>query len=105
MPPGDTARLFHQLTSYTPGPDWKEVPVEHPLVLSGFRTIDTPTFTTPCKAYRAGLPAVELPREWPSPGVAATAALAGGELPAARLDLGALARVLFLAAGVVRTSD
>lgn len=52
------------------------------------------------------MPAVELPRAWRSAGDPATAALAGrSTTPRAALDLGKLARVLHLSAGVLRTAE
>ena len=48
---------------------------------------------------------MELPREWPSPGVSATGALAGIVPSGGVLDLAALARILFLSAGVVRVVE
>jgi SagB-type dehydrogenase family enzyme len=76
MAPGDSARLYHRLTAVSPE-------TLEPLVL------DLPTFPAPCKVYPGGLPEVPLPAEWPPPG---------------RLDVAALARILHLSAGVVRTS-
>src|SRR4051794_41950551 len=90
MAPGDTARLYHRLTSYTPEREWT-TPVDDPRVLQGFKQIDIPTFPAACKLYPPGLPAVALPREWPAP-------------TAGALDLAALARVLHLSAGVARGS-
>ena len=104
MAPGDMARLYHRLTSYEPEREWT-TPVEDPRIVEGFTQIDLPTFPAPCKAYAVGLPRVELPRAWPSPGVSATAALAGVPVAPRRLDLDTLARVLFLSAGVVRTAE
>src|SRR3954447_10848277 len=91
MAPGDTARLYHRLTSYTPEREWT-TPVDDPRVLQGFKQIDIPTFPAACKLYPPGLPAGALPREWPA-------------RTAGALDLAALARVLHLSAGVVRVSE
>jgi hypothetical protein len=105
MPPGDTARLYHRLTSYGPDRDWPPAePPRHPLLLSGFRTRDLATFTAPCKSYGPGLPTQPLPKTWPEPAATATETLAGRHTPAA-LDRAQLARILFLSAGVVRTSE
>src|SRR3954453_12580579 len=105
MAPGDTARLYHRLTSYTPEREWT-TPVDDPRVLQNFTPIDIPAFPAACKLYPPGLPAVALPREWPAPDAPAAAVLAGWA-PAAggALDLAALARVLHLSAGVVRVSE
>jgi SagB-type dehydrogenase family enzyme len=76
MPPGRTARDYHRLTSVSPE-------TLEPLVL------DLPAFPAPCKVYPDGPPTVALPDEWDA---------------RAGLDLAALARILHLSAGVVRTS-
>src|SRR3954454_635539 len=105
MAPGDTARLYHRLTSYTPEREWT-TPVDDPRVLQNFTPIDIPAFPAACKLYPPGLPAVALPREWPAPDAPAAAVLAG-RAPAGggALDLAALARVLHLSAGVGRVSE
>ena len=105
MPPGDTARLYHRLTSYSPEREWT-VPVDDPRVLQDFVPNDFDTWPAPCKAYAPGLPAVELPRAWPTVAAPATAVLAGRrDAPQGRLDLPALARLLHLSAGVVRVVE
>ncbi|HEY7077064.1 MAG TPA: hypothetical protein VH418_16920 [Solirubrobacteraceae bacterium] len=84
MAPGDTARLYHRITSASPpSPD-------DPRVLAGFTPNVRATFPAHCKAYPPGLPVVALPRAWP---------------PATRLDLARLARLLHLSAGVVRLAE
>ncbi len=112
MAAGDTARLYHRLTScrYGPGLEWPEpgqpVPVGDPRMLADFVPVDLARLPAPCKAYPSGLPVVELPREWPPVDVSATAVLAGQTLPApARVDLPGLARLLHLSAGVVRVIE
>jgi SagB-type dehydrogenase family enzyme len=104
MAQGDTARLYHRLTSYSAGMDFPAPPADHPLVLQDFVSNDLARWTFQSKAYPDALPRVELPREWPRVAVSATAALAGASAPAP-LDLPSLARVLFLSAGVVRTTE
>ncbi len=105
MAPGDAARLYHELTSYGPWDGWPP-PARHPLVLQDFEPNDLATFPAPCKAYRAGLPVVELPRDWPAGTNPATAVLAGRHTPPpASLDLAGLARLLHLSAGVVRIAE
>src|SRR3954469_12665637 len=103
MADGDTARLYHRLASYGPEKDFPAKPVQHELVLQDFEANDVTTWPPQVKAYGDGLPAVALPREWPVPDVAATAVLAG-TARSLELTLPALARLLFLSAGVVRTS-
>src|SRR3954471_10983843 len=104
MAPGDTARLYHRLSSYEPEREFT-VPIDDPLVLRDFVANDFDSWPAACKAYPDGLPVVELPQRWPDVAVAATAALAGAPVPPARLDLSALARLLHLAAGVVRVVE
>src|SRR4051812_37007543 len=62
MASGDTARLYHRLSSYSGDPriDWP-TPVDHPLVLQDFVPNDRPTFPEHHKRYRDNLPSVELP--------------------------------------------
>ena len=64
MAPGDTARLYHRLTSYGREREW-DAPVDDPRVLRDFEANVRATFPAHCKAYPAGLPVVELPRKWP----------------------------------------
>ena len=105
MAAGDTARLYHELTSYSPEREWT-VPVDDPRVLQDFVPNDFETWPAPCKAYPPGLPVVELPRSWPADAGPATAVLAGRQAAApAVLDLPALARLLHLSAGVVRVAE
>src|SRR3954447_21396146 len=105
MLPGHTARLYHRLTSYEPGRQWT-TPIEHELVVQGFEPNDFARWPAACKAYADDVPRIELPREWPSIDTPATAVLAGTQ-PAAprRVDVPALARMLFLASGVVRVVE
>lgn len=105
MVPGDAARIYHQLTSYSPEREW-DVPVDDPRVLKDFEANVRETFPAPCKAYPAGLPIVELPRSWGLGAGAATAVLAGQCTgPPVPLDLAQLARLLHLSAGVVRVTE
>ena len=112
MAPGDTARLYHRLTSYSYVPDdeWPTpagpAPVDDPLVLQDFVPLDLRRVPAPCKAYPPGLPVHELPRSWPPVDAPAIAVLAGGHAAnPAILDLPGLARLLHLSAGVVRVSE
>jgi hypothetical protein len=105
MRPGDTTRLYHELTSYVPDREWTD-PVDHPLVVQDFEPNDFARWPPAHKLYDGGLPVVELPREWPAVGVAATAVLAGRPaISSAPLDIPSLARLLHLSAGVVRIVD
>ena len=106
MAPGDTARLYHRLSSYSGDPraDWP-MPIDHPLVLQDFAPNDRPTFPAHRKRYFDGLPSVELPAAW-APVRAPTIELLAGrhETAATPVDLGGLARLLHLSAGVVRVA-
>jgi SagB-type dehydrogenase family enzyme len=105
MAPGDTARLYHRLTSYESGRD-VDVPVDDPRLLKDFEANVLATFPAHCKTYPAGLPVVDLPRSWPSHGGSATAVLAGRHTaPPAPPTLEVLARLLHLSAGVVRLAE
>src|SRR3954452_13454580 len=101
MAAGDTARLYHRLTSYSPEREFTD-PIDDPRIVQGFVQNDYATVPPFCKAYPDGLARVELPREWEH-GAAATVALAGQE-HARPLSVERLARLLFLSSGVVRTS-
>ena len=104
MAPGETARLYHRLSSYAPERDFG-MPIEDPLIVQDFVGSDMDRVPAPCKVYGDDLPLVELPRMWAPVDVPATAVLAGRYEPAAgTLDLAALARLLHLSLGVVRTS-
>ena len=110
MAPGDTARLYHALSSYSRDHwdmvrDWS-IPRDHPLVLRDFVDNDRPTFPAHFKAYPADLPTLALPRAWPMRGRPAIEVLAGtADPPPATLDLARLARLLHLTAGVSGSSS
>jgi hypothetical protein len=105
MAPGDTARLYHRLSSYAPEREFM-VPIDDPRVVQDFVANDFATWPPACKAYPPGLPVVELPREWPAVAGAATTVLAGrADAAPAALDVPALARLLYLSAGVVRVVE
>ena len=105
MHPGDTARLYHELTSYAPEREWPEV-IDDPRILQDFESSDPDRVPAPCKAYRPGLPRVDLPRSWPPVTTPATAVLAGrGARAPSAPDLPSLARLLHLSAGVVRATE
>jgi SagB-type dehydrogenase family enzyme len=98
------AGLLHRLTSYSPGREW-DVPDPDPRVRQDLVPNDLASKPPPVKSYPAGLPVLALPRELPSLAVSATEVLAGMSAPAQPLDAAQLGRVLFLGAGVVRTSE
>lgn len=84
MVDGDTARLFHALTSYKEGDDFPAPPAGHPLVLQDLVSNDFATWPYPYKRYADDLPRTALPRD---------------------LSQDPLARLLFLSSGVVRTAQ
>ncbi|GAA3341130.1 hypothetical protein GCM10020358_31330 [Amorphoplanes nipponensis] len=97
------AGLLHRLTSYVPGREW-DVPVDDPRVRHDLAPNDPATQPPPVKAY-PGADRLALPRELDDPGVSATAVLAGVPAPTLPLDAAQLGRILFLGAGVVRTTE
>ena len=106
MAPGDTARLYHRLSSYAGAPDddWP-TPIDHPLVRQDFAPNHRPTFPAHRKVYPDSLPTVELPAAWPPVHAPTLDLLAGRHASVAReLDLEGLARLLHLSAGVVRVA-
>ncbi len=105
MAPGDTARIYHELTSWGPWTGEWPPPADDPRILQDFEPNDLAAFPAPCKSYPPGLPVVGLPRSWAPGTSSATAVLAGkGAAPPATPDLARLARILHLSAGVVRTA-
>ena len=106
MAPGDTARLYHRLSSYSGDPaiEWP-TPIDHPLVRQDFAPNDRPTFPAHRKVYPDGLPSVELPAAWAPVHAPTIDLLAGRHASVATpLDLEGLARLLHLSAGVVRVA-
>ena len=98
------AGLLHRLTSYVPDREW-DVPVDDPRVRQDLTSNDLDTLPPPVKRYAPGLPTVALPRDLPAPATTATSVLAGHPTTPRPLDAAGLGRVLFLGAGVVRTSE
>jgi hypothetical protein len=105
MRPGETVRLYHELTSVSPETEiW--VPKDDPRLLQDHVPNDFATWPWPCKRHAGELPTIALPREWPSVSAPATAVLAGRHVTvAARPTVPALARLLHLTAGVVRVAE
>lgn len=103
-PPETPTQLLHRLTSYVPDREWTE-PLDDERVVSDFQLNDLAHFPMPYKRYDDDLPRVLLPGDLPGAGAPTRAVLAGtAEVPAAALDLSGLARLLFLSAGVTRTT-
>jgi hypothetical protein len=64
MADGDMARLFHRLTSYEPSREWTDT-VDDPWIVTSFEPNDPDLLPPSVKAFPAGLPVVQLPRELP----------------------------------------
>jgi hypothetical protein len=98
-------RLLHRLTSYEPGREWTE-PIDDPRVVHGYEVNDLATLPWFHKRYDPELPRVPLPRDLPPTAAPAVAVLAGtAAVDEAPLDLAGLSRLLYLTAGVTRTSE
>jgi SagB-type dehydrogenase family enzyme len=95
------AGLLHRLTSYVPDREW-DVPVDDPRVRHDLVPNDLTTLPPPVKAY--DLPRLPLPRDLPRVTTPATDVLAGRHGDPRPLDAVQLGRILFLGAGVVRTT-
>jgi SagB-type dehydrogenase family enzyme len=96
------AGLLHALTSYVPDREW-DVPVDDPRVRHDLTPNDLATLPPMVKAY--DLPRLALPRDLPPVSAPATEVLAGYPQPPVPRDAAHLGRVLFLGAGVVRSSE
>jgi hypothetical protein len=96
---------LHRLTCYEPGREWTD-PIDDPRVRNDFEPNDLDLLPWFAKRYAPGLPAVPLPRGLPAMPTPALAVLSGAAgQPGRELDLAGLARLLYLSAGVVRTSE
>ncbi|NHA68403.1 nitroreductase family protein [Phycicoccus flavus] len=97
-------RLLHRLTSYQPDREWTE-PLDDERVLRGFALNDEAHRPMPYADVAADLPRLALPTDLPGSSAPALDVLAGtADVAHAPADLAALARVLFLAGGVTRTT-
>ncbi len=96
---------LHRVTSYAPPVDDWDKPPDHPLAVTSFASNDVERLPWFYKRYGSELSRVALPRELPPTEASTVEVLAGtAPVPAAELDLAQLARVLFLASGVMRTT-
>jgi hypothetical protein len=98
-----TQRL-HRVTSYRPGEDW-EAPPDDPLAVAGFQPTDLETHPWFYKRYASNLRRLELPRDLSTTSTPAIEVLAGADLAPGTLDLAQLGRILYLSAGIVRTTE
>jgi hypothetical protein len=102
---GTATQTLHELNSYAPGKDW-DIPIDDERVVRDFESNDLDRFPWFYKRYGSSLPRLELPRELPTTSVSALEVLAGNaDVAPTDLDLGQLARILHLSAGVVRTAE
>jgi hypothetical protein len=98
-------QALHRLTSYDPEHEWTDPP-DDVRAVRDFEPNDIERLPWFYKRYAQPLPRVALPRELPATGAPAVAVLAGtADVAPARLDLPQLSRLLYLAAGVVRTTE
>lgn len=104
MAPGEMARLYHRLTSYSPDREW-DVPADDPWIVTDHVPNDWDRHPPQLKQYDADLPRTALPRDLPSTTEGTAAVLAGQPVDPQPLDLPQLARLLFLSAGVARVAE
>lgn len=98
------AGLLHRLTSYSPEQDWDKPISGDPRFRHDLNANDPETRPPQLKTYPVGLPAITLPTDLKTNAdPPATAVLAGVACPVQPLDATQLGRILFLAAGIVRT--
>lgn len=97
----NAAQTLHRLTSYEPGREWTD-PLPDPRIIQDLEVNDLSRLPLFHKRY--ALPSVPLPSDLPPTTAPAVSVLAGtAAVPPGTLDLPQLARLLFLASGVVRT--
>jgi SagB-type dehydrogenase family enzyme len=97
-------QILHRLTSYEPGREWDEV-ISDPRLVLDLKPNDFDRFPWFYKRYAGELPRFELPRGLPPTESSAVDVLAGTvNVAAGELDVPQLARLLYLSAGIVRTS-
>ncbi len=104
-PAESASQLLHRLTSYEPERDWTE-PIADPRIVQDLEVNDLAQLPWWHKHYPDSAASRPLPRELPSVPAAATAVLSGNAgIEDAELDEASLARLLFLSAGVVRSTE
>ena len=106
VPPKETVtQALHRLTSYQPDRDWTD-PISDERIVQGLEVNDLDRIPWPYKRYERDLPRTALPVELPATTAPALSVLAGiARTPEAEPDLAQLARLLFLSAGVVRSTE
>ena len=99
------AQVLHRLTSYSPEREWTQ-PLDDPRAVRDFEVNDLSRLPLFFKRYPESLPRVDLSRELPSTTPSAVDVLAGkADVPLRDVDLSHLSRLLYLAAGIVRTAQ
>ena len=98
-------QALHRLTSYETGHEWTD-PLPDARIVQDLEPSDLGRVPWPYKRYDEDLPRRPLTAELPRTTASALSVLAGAARPPeAVVDLGQLARLLFLSAGVVRTAE
>jgi SagB-type dehydrogenase family enzyme len=98
-------QVLHRLTSYEPGREW-DVPIDDPRIRQDLVVNDIARLPWFFKRYPEPQPRLALPRDLPTTTATAVDVLAGiAVVPLGTLDLAALARLLYLCSGVVRTTE
>lgn len=98
-------QLLHRLTSYEPGREW-DVPIDDPRVRQDLVVNDIDRLPWFFKRYPSSCPRLALPSDLPRTTATALDVLAGvADVPVGTLDPPALARLLHLCSGVVRTTE
>ncbi len=97
-------QLLHRLTSYHPDREWT-APLDDERVDEGYELNDEAHRPMPYKRYDDDLRRLLLPTDLPAATASLVDVLAGtADVAPAALDLAGLARILFLSAGVTRTT-
>lgn len=106
MPSEETAtQALHRLTSYDSGREWTD-PLPDPRIVLDLVPMDLDRVPWPYKRYEEDLRRHPLPAELPRTKAPVLSVLAGSARPTeTELDVGQLARLLFLSSGVVRTAE
>jgi len=98
-------QALHRLTSYEPEREWTD-PADDPRIVQDLEVNDLDRLPWFYKRYDGTLPTVALPRTLPATQAPAVEVLAGTATVApSELDLAQLARLVYLSAGVVRTTE
>ena len=98
-------KALHRLTSYEPSREWTET-IDDPRIVRDLEVNDVGRFPWFFKRYPDDLERVSLARELPRTDASTIDVLTGtADVERRDVDMEQLARILFLAAGVVRTTE